>query len=305
MMCFGSRDEVLAFAARVFREKVQIQDRYHAALAQYQSQGVPRRAFGPYGDVFAAATLMFGLPNLETPDAEAIGGAGRWRYADDAPTSKRPRPLNRIEQKNRRALSKAVTAELRARVRGTGWKITQGWLFREDDGWFVDARPLMHLTDQILRFELRVKPMSIEPVFWEIADTQANEKMPLSFRLVGAWTVSTPATRVVAIDEGSLDAGSLAEEILEVAHRELEQSRLSRSVEGFLADVQQHHSRLSSRPYLPAIVCSLIVLGRLDDARAICIAARAKHEIGGFLVGARSFVDLAIAWLDRKAPTKH
>ena len=166
-------------------------------------------------------------------------------------------------------------------------------------------RPLMHLTDQILRFELRVKPMSIEPVFWEIADTQANEKMPLSFRLVGAWTVSTPATRVVAIDEGSLDAGSLAEEILEVAHRELEQSRLSRSVEGFLADVQQHHSRLSSRPYLPAIVCSLIVLGRLDDARAICIAARAKHEIGGFLVGARSFVDLAIAWLDRKAPTKH
>ncbi|HEY2808123.1 MAG TPA: DUF4304 domain-containing protein [Steroidobacteraceae bacterium] len=78
MMCFGSGDEVLAFAARVFRENVQVQERYHAALVQYQSEGVPRHVSGPYGDVLAAATLMFGLPNLGTPDAGAIGGAGRW-----------------------------------------------------------------------------------------------------------------------------------------------------------------------------------------------------------------------------------
>ncbi|HEY2808122.1 MAG TPA: hypothetical protein VGI91_04965 [Steroidobacteraceae bacterium] len=210
-----------------------------------------------------------------------------------------------MEQKNRRALSKAVAVELRARAKGSGWKIAQGWLFREDDGWFVEACPLIHLADSTLRFEMRAKPMSLDPVFWEIAGTQGNEKMPLSFRLFGAWTVSIPAAKVVQMDGGSLDAARVAEEILQVAQRELEESRVNRSIEGFLEDVQQHHSRLSSRPYLPAIVCSLIVLGRRDDARAICVAAHVKQEIGGFLGGARTFVDLAIAWLDRELPTKH
>ena len=103
----------------------------------------------------------------------------------------------------------------------------------------------------------------------------------------------TLAIRRVEIDEASFDVGALSDAILQVAHRELERSRSNRSVESFLTEVQQHHSRLPSHPYLPAIVCSLIVLGRREDARAVCVTARAAQESGGFMVGSRTFGDLA------------
>lgn len=42
------------------------------------------------------------------------------------------------------------------------------------------------------------------------------------------------------------------------------------------------------------------LLGRYADARGICVAAKKQHEIGGFQVGPRSFVDLALEWLAAK-----
>jgi hypothetical protein len=306
LMCFGSRDEVLALARRVFLEKRQILDRYCTSLAQYRSHGVPRHPPNPYGDVLAAATLVFGLPDLEAPDGRVTDGTRSWRYADaDTGHLNKSEPLSKAERKARRALSKTVGTELGARAKATGWKVSQGWLFREDHGWFVDVRPMVHVAERKTSLELRAKPMSIDPVFWEIVHTQDNRKLPLSFRLFGAWTVSTPAIRVVEIDEGSLDTGGLADAMLKVAQREIEQSRLNRTIESFLAEVQQQHSRLPSHPYLPAIVCSLVVLDRREEARAVCVTARAAQESGGFMVGSRTFGDLAISWLDKIAATNH
>jgi hypothetical protein len=183
--------------------------------------------------------------------------------------------------------------------------VSQGWLFRDDDGWFVEVRPMLHLGQRTSWLELRAKPMSIDPIFWEIVGTRNTDKLPISFRVFGAFTVTTPPIAKVEIDEGSLDPAAFANMVLRVAQCELERSRHDRSTERFLAEAQEQHSRLPSHPYLPAIVCALILLGRRGDARAVCITARAAHESGGFIVGSRSFTDLAIAWLDRTGASTH
>lgn len=299
LMCYGSRDEALAFARRIFLEQEQVRERYRQSLAEYQLRGLPPYQLAAHGDVLAAATLLFGLPNLETlTPVVSVPMLQR----DNPSTSK---PISKAEQKARRALSKALAAELRARAKGTGWKVSQGWLFREDAGWFIDARPTVHLMEHKAWLELHAKPMSIDPVFWDIIETQNSDKLPLSFRLFGAFVVTTPAVLRVEIDEDSLDAGGFADLILSVAQRELERSRNDRSIERLLADVEEHRSRLPSHPYLPATVCALILLGRRKDARALCITARAAREGGGFMLGSRSFTDLAIAWFDRIGTASH
>lgn len=299
LMCYGSRDEALAFARRVFLEQEQVRDRYRQSLAQYQTLGLPPYRPAADGEVLAVATLLFGLPDLETlTPLVSVPVLQR-----DNPST--PKPISKIEQKARRTLSKALGAELRVRAKGTGWKVSQGWLFREDAGWFVDARPTVHLMQHKAWLELHAKPMSIDRIFWDIVETENPDKLPLSFRLFGAFVVTAPAVMRVEIDEGSLDAAGLADLMLTVAQRELERSRNGRSVERFLAEVEDHHSRLPSHPYLPAIVCALILLGRREDARARCVTARAAQEIGGFMLGSRSFTDLAIAWLDRTGTASH
>lgn len=120
LMCFGSRDEVLALARRVFLEKDQIRAPYRASLAQYQVRGVPAHLLAAHGDVLAAATLVFGLPDLETlTPVVSVPLLQR-------PDVNIPKSISKTEQKARRALSKAVGGELRARAKGTGWKASQG-----------------------------------------------------------------------------------------------------------------------------------------------------------------------------------
>lgn len=300
LMCYGSKDEALAFARRIFLEQEEVRDRYRQSLADYQVRGLPPYQLAAHGDVLAAATLLFGLPDLETLTPVVVSIPMRQR---DNPTI--AKPISKADQKARRTLSKALTAELRVRAKGTGWKVSQGWLFREDAGWFVDARPTVHLVEHKAWLELHAKPMSVDSVFWDIIETQDSDKLPLSFRLFGAFVVTTPAVLRVEIDEDSLDAGGLADLMLSVAERELERSRNDRSIEKFLAEVEEHRSRLPSHPYLPAMVCTLILLGRREDARALCVTAHAAREAGGFMLGSRSFTDLAIAWLDRTGTGSH
>jgi hypothetical protein len=211
-------------------------------------------------------------------------------------------PLSKAEQKSRRILAKSVAAELRSRAKAAGWRVSQGLLFREEAGWFVDARPNVWVTEQKWTLDLFAKPMSIDPVFWEIVATKDNNQQPLSFRLFGAWTVSTPPISQLEVAENSLDAASLADTIVQVAQREFEHWKLGRSFDGFLSNVQKQGA---DNPYLPAVVCALALLDRREDARQVCIAARERSQTGGFLVGSRTFFDLALEWLDKTEPTRH
>jgi len=49
--------------------------------------------------------------------------------------------------------------------------------------------------------------------------------------------------------------------------------------------------------YFATFVCSLILIGRTDEARKVCAEAIGRGEHGGFSVGSKSFPEMAKEWL--------
>jgi hypothetical protein len=214
-------------------------------------------------------------------------------------------PLGRGDQQARRLLDKALSKALCSRAKGTGWKVSQGCLFREDDGWFVEARPAVYVTACRSTVSLHAKPMAVDPIFWEIVDLVENNSLPLSFRAFGAWTVRTPQIVDLDLDELGKDVFDLADAVIAVAAIEVERWKSQRSAAGLLEELKQLHARDERRPYLSAEVCLLVLLGDRQTAKEICVSARECGLSGGFQVGDQTFVDLALEWLDTAQPIIH
>lgn len=209
--------------------------------------------------------------------------------------------MTKEEKKARKALSKDVAAELRHRAKDAGWKVYQGWLFREDDGWFVDAWCVVEQRKTTITVHL--KPMGIDPVFWDIVLVPQNRNQPLSFRMWGAWTIKAPERNEREIDDTGLDAPALTDCVLSIASQELVRTRENRSLESFIEFVRQR--RRGARTYLAAIVCAHILRDDRDGAMSELLVAREARDTGGYFVGVKSFVDLAVEWLGANAPTRH
>src|SRR6185437_12455637 len=94
--------------------------------------------------------------------------------------------IGREEAKQRRALDKALGLALRKQAKGTGWRVSQGVLFRALDGWFLSAPTAVWIGRRKTQAEVFCKPMALDPIFWEIVETESNANMPLSFRHQGA-----------------------------------------------------------------------------------------------------------------------
>lgn len=211
----------------------------------------------------------------------------------------------RLEQKGRRLLEKALAKALRSRAKGTGWKVCQGCLFLEDDGWFVEARPAVYINAYRSTVSLYAKPMAADPLFWEIVDLVENNSLPLSFRAFGAWTLRMPQIVELDLDETGKDESGLADAVIGAASVELKRWKSRRSIAGLLEKLQELHDRDERRPYLAGEVCLLLLLGEREAATDICVSAREQGLSGSFQVGDQTFVDLALQWLAKVQPTVH
>src|SRR5882762_4101669 len=100
--------------------------------------------------------------------------------------------LSREERVARRALCQAVKMQLKQLSKGTGWRFSKYVLFREHGGWFISTRSAVWLSEPKTTADFQIKPMALDPLFWEIVGLQSNNEQPLSFRFLGAWTCSTP-----------------------------------------------------------------------------------------------------------------
>jgi hypothetical protein len=177
----------------------------------------------------------------------------------------------------------------------------EGCLFREHAGWFVSVCPSVFIVEESTKATIKAKPMSIDPVFWEIVGLPENAKAPLSFRLNGAWTCSPPQLEAVSIEE-SHDVAVVAARFVETANESL--AGVERwSLENFL----QLCRTAEGNGYLPCVVTSLVLLGRSSEALIACRSAKANGDLGGFLCSDGSFSEMAERWiigLSAKA-TKH
>lgn len=66
LLCFGSQPDVLAAAALLFQKRPEEREKFQAAFARFQAEGMPppQRKLTAPGEVLAAAAITYGLPDL-------------------------------------------------------------------------------------------------------------------------------------------------------------------------------------------------------------------------------------------------
>jgi hypothetical protein len=214
--------------------------------------------------------------------------------------------IGREETRQRRALNKAFLQAIKNRAKGSAWRVSKGVVFRDFDGWFIAAPSAVWLGKRRTQIELKFKPMTLDPIFWEIVEAETNVEMPLSFRYWGAWTCSIPALVEHELDERGAHPTTMAHEAIDWLDAQVEQFK-SWTTEKFL-DFLREHPRTNS--YLATVVTTMFLLGDFATAETLCKEAIKSGDRGGFSVGresgpSRSFPELALAWLERKRRSTH
>jgi hypothetical protein len=214
--------------------------------------------------------------------------------------------VGREEAKQRQALNKAFGLAIKKQLKASPWRMSQGVLFRDLDGWFISAPTAVWVLRRKSTIALMSKPMSLDPIFWEIVGAESNAKMPLSFRYSGSWTCTTPPLVEHELDEGSADPATMAAEAIAWLNDQMDQFK-SWSTEHFL-DLLRQHPKTGS--YLATVVTTMFLLGDDVSAERLCREAIARGDRGGFSVGRKggsdqSFPELALNWLDRKRASAH
>lgn len=101
-----------------------------------------------------------------------------------------PAKLTREEQKAVKQRSNDFDAALKRDARAAGWRYARGTIFRQSADWFISILPsLLWKRGAVVR--IMVKPMAIDPLFWDIVGLTNNNTPPLSFRATGAWVFAT------------------------------------------------------------------------------------------------------------------
>lgn len=185
-------------------------------------------------------------------------------------------------------------AALKQLSKGSSWKFSRDYLFREHQGWFFYIAGGPWVGQARTRCALHLKPMGLDPLFWEIVDTRCNAEQPLSFRLFGAWTARVPEWISGDIDESGRSPVQIAGAVLEWADVALRQSVSVSKPGAFLTFVQERSNASPEWRFLAAEISMLLLMGDLRSALDKCREARARNITGGYSVGTKSFVDLAI-----------
>ncbi len=209
--------------------------------------------------------------------------------------------VSREFRAGRRVLSRSVASSLKSQIKGSEWRFAKGVLFRSVQGWFISARltvrPLESKTTAVFQF----KPMALDPLLWKIVKVPENTKLPLSFRYWGAWKCSTPEWAELEFVDAAESGEQIAGRILHWSETQLHQATSHLSIESFKNFVENYHSQKQGRHFLATLVVTLLLMNRDEQALAALREAKvAKHE-GGFTMNGKSFVDMAIAWINSQA----
>ena len=208
-------------------------------------------------------------------------------------------PSKREEKHRFKEFSNSYKSTLRGLLKGTGWKQSQGVLFRNYEDWFV-SNLTYPLPNGGVRCTWSFKPMAIDPLFWEIVAGEDGHKQPLSIRFFGAFTIRPPSEDLIINTEMD-DPKELAKSVLNWCDQKLAKDKSKMSYEAMLAslgplDEIDENQRITA-------VCLLILLDKLDDAYQLAQDKRGffQKETGGFIFdGGRSFFDLARDWIVKK-----
>ena len=211
-----------------------------------------------------------------------------------------PTKVSREQARAAKERRKQFQIALKAYARSHGWRYIGGEIFRQDGEWFASALSFPASENgEIVHFSL--KPMALDPLFWEIVGLPENSKLPLSFRANGAWVLRPPHVESL-IDEIN-DVSEVAELIVTWADEKLTESRATRSIERMLHALPEPEEL--DGQLLAVAVCLHILAKDLDAAWTLCEQrqdSRPPGDGGGFLTcnadgTLSSFIDQARNWI--------
>lgn len=208
--------------------------------------------------------------------------------------------LTREQQRALKQRDKDFQAALKAAARRRGWRYAGGKIFRQDGEWFASAMPFPPAWQGVVA-QFMLKPMALDPLFWDIVGLSENSRLPLSFRANGAWVLRPPSIEACVGSECT-EIVEPAELVVQFADENLDRSRKDRSIERMLAGLAEREPIGSS---LALEISLQILAGDLNAALALCRSvADLDHvaQTGGFSTlnpdgSFSTFVDQAEAWI--------
>jgi len=120
----------------------------------------------------------------------------------------RPTKLTREQQRQLKQRNKDFDAALKSEARLSKWGYAGGSVFCQREDWFINATAGLSWEHGV-GLDIGIKPMELDPLFWDIVGLGENRALPLSFRANGAW-VLRPATSRARFGADVSDVGALA-----------------------------------------------------------------------------------------------
>jgi hypothetical protein len=133
---------------------------------------------------------------------------------------------------------------LNSLIKGTGWKRNSAWVFKVENEWYLTAFVTGGTTtdgmDNILRVELGIKPMAVDPIHWRAQGLHDNLKNPPSFRSNAAWKVPALPVAKQEWTEGLTDVEKASQTIFEAIVGMAETARRRIAFKPFSQLVTEH-----------------------------------------------------------------
>lgn len=187
--------------------------------------------------------------------------------------------MTREEMRMKRELQKAIKKTfLRPISKRHGYKTTDGMVYCVHDDWLYTI--FVTYPENSLRIEIRVKPLIIDEIFWEVFEMkEAASKMPFSFHVNAAfvpWSLSLEKWQV------PLASVEQAEPVLEKTFSDIDEkiARYRKQITS-LSDFQELERRDEPVNHLNCILCD-IAMGSYDHALAETEEELANGHSGRF-----------------------
>jgi hypothetical protein len=209
--------------------------------------------------------------------------------------------MTRADIKARHALDRQLAKAVRDVRRGTRWRSTQGGLYQARAGWFISVTPSVLMKPGVSSVTVHAKPMSIDPIFWEIFSPDTADA-PLSYRFNGTWVCREPEFTNCTVPESG-GAVAMAATILEIADLKLDEIVATMTTEKFLQTCMEKNGENGS--YQTCVICTLIALHRHAEALQVARHGQSEQRSGGFTRAGKSFNDLAVDWLTTSITPLH
>jgi hypothetical protein len=206
--------------------------------------------------------------------------------------------LSKTEVQRRKEFSKDLQKELKKISRNSMWSHSRTILFKNLSENFLEANVSTHPQHYYTLVEIKFKPMTLDPLFWDIVLTPENKSQPLSFRAFGAWVSPSITLGSVSLDDRDIQPQVLAHDILNFVNKKTEQLSYL-SMDYYLTQIESMIKSDRDTNYLASKITALIFQNKVSEASDLCKKLISKNYICGFSIGNMTFPELAIEHIEK------